>query len=136
MSASDPAPGLGVVLFDGDCAFCQRSIAILKKLDWLHRLHYQSAREVDHLPPCEEPLVQEKLIEEMHVVTPDRRRAYAGFRAFRWIAWRLPLTVLTAPLLYLPGVPWLGNKVYRWVAKHRFQLVPCNAGECKVPLKR
>jgi predicted DCC family thiol-disulfide oxidoreductase YuxK len=136
MSAPDPAPGQGVVLFDGDCAFCQRSIAILKKLDWLHRLHYQSARETDRLPPSTEPLVQEKLIEEMHVVTPDRRRAYAGFRAFRWIAWRLPLTMLIAPLLYLPGVTWLGNKVYRWVAKHRFQLVPCDAGECKVPLKQ
>jgi predicted DCC family thiol-disulfide oxidoreductase YuxK len=76
------------------------------------------------------------LIEEMHVVTPYGQHAYAGFRAFRWIAWRLPLTMLVAPLLYVPGVPWLGNKVYRWVAKHRFQLVPCDDGGCKVPLKR
>ena len=72
----------------------------------------------------------------MHVLTPDRRQAYAGYRAFRWIAWRLPLTWLVAPFLYLPGVPWLGNRVYRWVAKNRFNLVPCDDGGCKVPLKK
>src|SRR5262245_54459847 len=91
---ADPAPGKGVVLFDGDCAFCQRSIAILKKLDWFKSLHYQSCRETDRLPPSAVPLDAARMIEEMHVVTPSRQRAYAGFAAFRWIAWRLPLTAL------------------------------------------
>lgn len=132
---TDPAPGKGVVLFDGDCAFCQKSVGILRKLDWFGTLHYQSARDEEALPPSAVPLDAEAMLEEMHVVTPDRQRAYAGFRAFRWMAWRLPLTLLIAPLLYLPGVPWLGNTVYRWVARNRFKLVPCHNGECKVVLK-
>ena len=88
------------------------------------------------LPPSEVELDPHRLIEEMHVLTPDRRRAFAGYRAFRWIAWRLPLTWLVAPFLYLPGVPWLGNRVYRWVARNRFNLVPCDDGGCQVPLKK
>ena len=133
--AADPAPGQGVVLYDGDCPLCRRGVAILRKLDWLDRLHCQDARDTAKLPPSAVPLDPRKLLDEMHVVTPDRRRAYAGFRAVRWMAWRLPATVLIAPLLYLPGAAWLGGKAYRWVARNRFDLVPCHDGACHVPLK-
>ena len=40
--------GKAVVLFDGDCAFCQRSVRILKGLDWFHRLAFQNARDTAH----------------------------------------------------------------------------------------
>ena len=134
--AADPAPGKGIVLYDGDCPFCRRSVAILKRLDWLGRLHYQSARDVEHLPPSHVPLDPKRLLDEMHVLTPDRRHAYAGYAAFRWIAWRLPLGAPVAPFLYVPGVPAVGNRVYRWVAKNRMNLVPCTDGACPVHLKR
>lgn len=135
-ATADPFPGRAVVLFDGECAFCRKSVGILKRLDWFGRLAYQSGRELDRLPPSAEPLDPTRLVEEMHVVTPDRQHAHAGFNAFRWMAWRLPLTTLIAPLLYLPGVLWLGNRAYRWVARNRFHLVPCHDGVCQVPLKR
>ena len=122
-----PRAGQGIVLYDGACQFCRTSVDILKRLDWLQRLHFQSARDAEHLI-----LDRQRLLEEMHVLTPDRRHAYAGFDAFRWMAWRLPLTMPLAPLLYIPGVRWLGTKMYRWVAKHRFDLVPCSHGECRV----
>lgn len=131
---TDPAVGKGVLLFDGDCPFCRHSVAILKRLDWLGKLHLQSVRDRAHWPPSAVPLDEAKVIEEMHVVTPDRREAYAGFAAFRWVAARLPLTVPLVPLLYVPGALWLGNRVYRWVARNRFNLVPCAANACAVPL--
>ncbi|MGL6094369.1 MAG: thiol-disulfide oxidoreductase DCC family protein [Fimbriiglobus sp.] len=134
--AADPFPGRAVVLYDGQCPLCQRSVAILKKLDWLGRLAFQNGRDTEHLPPSAVPLVPQRLIEEMHLVTPDRQRVVAGFGAFRWMAWRLPLTLPLAPLAYLPGVPWFGNRIYRWVAKNRLNLVPCHDGGCRVPLKR
>ena len=134
--ATDPFPGKAVVLYDGDCPLCRRSVAVLRRLDWLGVFAYHSARDPDRLPPAHVPLDPDRLLEEMHVLTPDRRRAYAGFRAFRWMAWRLPLTAPLAPLLYLPGVPWLGNRVYLWVARNRLKLVPCRDGACQVPLKR
>lgn len=90
---ADPARGKGVVLFDGQCPLCQRSVRVLKRLDWLHRLHFQDCRDTANLPPSPVPLDPAKLLEAMHVVTPDRRRAYAGFAAFRWIAWRIPSTL-------------------------------------------
>ncbi len=121
------------VLYDGACPFCTFSVGILKKLDWLRKLHFQNARDTKHLPESDVPLVPKRLIEEMHLVTPGGKDVHAGFKAFRWMSWRLPATWLLAPLLYIPGIPWLGQKVYLWIAKNRFKLVPCKDGVCAIP---
>ena len=135
VEVADPAKGKAVVLYDGLCPFCQRAVRLLKRLDWLRQTHCQDCRDTAHLPPCAEPLEPKKLLEQMHVVTPDRKHALAGYRAVRWMAWRMPLTLPIAPLLYVPGVPWLGNKLYLWVAKNRYDLVPCDDGGCRLPLR-
>ena len=131
---TDPHAGKGIVLYDGVCPLCLRSVAILKTLDWFGRLHFQNCRDVKNLPASTVPLDAKKMLDEMHVLPPGRDRAFAGFSAFRWIAWRLPLLWPLVPFLYLPGVPWLGNKAYLWVAKNRFRLVPCKDGVCHVPI--
>ena len=107
---ADPARGKAIVLFDGQCPLCQRSVRSLKRLDWLRRLHFQDCRDTANLPRTAVPLNPERLLEEMHLVTPDRKRAYPGYRAFRWMAWRIPATWWLAPLLYLPGMRWLGTQ--------------------------
>jgi predicted DCC family thiol-disulfide oxidoreductase YuxK len=122
-----------VVLFDGACPFCRKSVGILQVLDWLNHLEFRNCRDTANLPESAVPLEPKRLIEEMHLVTPDRQSAYAGFAAFRWMSWRLPLLWPVAPFLYLPGMPWLGNKAYLWVAKNRFALVPCKDGVCELP---
>jgi predicted DCC family thiol-disulfide oxidoreductase YuxK len=68
----------------------------------------------------------------MHVLSADGRRVYHGFAALRWLAWRLPLLWPVAPLLYVPGVAGLGQRLYLWVARNRFRLVPCHGGVCTV----
>lgn len=122
----------GIVLYDGKCQLCRRSIRILKRLDWLKKIHCQDCRDIANLPVCEVPLGPEQMLEQMHVVAPDRKRSYAGFLAFRWMSWRLPLIWGIAPLLYLPGARWLGTKIYLWVASNRYHLVPCKDGVCSL----
>jgi predicted DCC family thiol-disulfide oxidoreductase YuxK len=124
-----------VVLYDGACPLCQRSIAMIKKLDWFKALAYQDCRDKTRWPESKVPLVLKDMLTEMHLVTADRKKVYVGFKAFRWMCWRIPLTALFAPFLYIPGIPWLGNKVYLWVAKNRFNLVPCKDGVCHLPPK-
>lgn len=120
------------VLFDGDCAFCRKSVDLLRKLDWNRRLDFVNVRDAEH-PLLANPAVgQAPLLEQMHVLTPDGARLHQGFGAFRWLAWRLPLFWPVAPLLYLPGVPALGQKLYLWIARNRFRLVPCHGGVCTI----
>jgi len=121
-----------LLLYDGECPLCQRSVAILKKLDWFKKIEYQNARLVDQLPQTDPPLVPQRLLEEMHLVRCKGWPICHGFGAFRWLAWRMPLLWLIAPFLYLPGLPWLGNRVYLWVARNRFKLVPCQDNACAI----
>ena len=130
-----PDADTAVVLYDGHCPLCLKSVAILKRLDWRRRLDYRDARDVEHLPASAVPLDAQRLLTEMHLLTPDRQRAYAGFAAFRWMASRLPLFWAVWPLLFLPGVPWLGRRIYRWVAKNRYNLVACHDGACALPAR-
>jgi len=133
MKPTIPTDKRAIVLYDGGCAFCQKSVSILKRLDWSRRLDYSDARDVEHLPESTVPLEPARLLQEMHLLTPGRDKAYAGFRAFRWIAGRLPLLRPLWPLLFVPGIPWLGQRLYRWVARHRYDIVPCHNGQCSVP---
>lgn len=125
----------GQVIYDGQCPLCLKSVALLRRLDWLGRLAYVNARDRDRLPAGAEPLNPAALLKEMHVLTPGGR-VYHGFAALRWMAWRLPLLWPVAPLLYVPGVPWLGQRLYLWVARNRFRLVPCHGGVCTLPPRR
>jgi predicted DCC family thiol-disulfide oxidoreductase YuxK len=122
-----------LVLYDGQCAFCLKSVALMRRLDWLGRLRYQNARDTPHLPPLDATIDPARLLQEMHLLVPGSGKVYHGFKAFRWLAWRLPLLWPVAPLLYVPGVAPLGQKGYLWVARHRFQLVPCHGGVCTLP---
>jgi predicted DCC family thiol-disulfide oxidoreductase YuxK len=124
------------VLYDGQCEFCRRSVRLLQKLDWRGRLHFADGRDPANLPPTPAPLDPRRLLEEMHVVTPDRRRVFHGFAAFRRIARLLPPLWPIVPFLYLPGVPWLGQRLYLWVARNRFHLIPCHDGQCQVLPKK
>ena len=133
-AASDRRQAL--LLYDGQCALCRKSVAQLRKLDWLGVVRYADARDRENLPVTEPPLNPERLLEEMHLVAPDGGRVYHGFGAFRWLAWRLPLFWPVAPLLYLPGVPTLGQRFYLWVARNRFRLVPCHGGVCTLPPRK
>lgn len=125
-----------VVLFDGQCAFCRKSVEILQRLDWCGRLRFQDARDPSGWPPSPVPLREERLMEEMHVVPLKGDRLYHGFGAFRWMAWRLPLLWPLAPFLYVPGVPNLGQRLYLWIAKRRYRLMPCHDGVCTLPPQR
>ncbi len=124
-----------ILLYDGDCPLCRKSVAILKRLDWFGIVHCQNARDTEHLPDSKVPLEPKRLLEEMHLVTPDREKVYHGFGAFRWLAWRLPPLWPVAPLCYIPGVPRIGQRLYLRVARNRFRLVPCQHGVCNVPQK-
>ncbi len=125
----------GTVFYDGACAFCRKSIALLQRLDWRGRLAFVNFRDQDN-PLLKAPvLAQARLVDEMHLLTPDGSRLYHGFGALRWLAWRLPALWLIAPFLYIPGVPALGQKAYLWVARNRFRIVPCHGGVCTIQRK-
>jgi predicted DCC family thiol-disulfide oxidoreductase YuxK len=125
-----------LVLYDGECPICRKTVSILKRLDWLHALRFHNCRDTAGIPPNTAHLDPARMIEQMHVLTPDRTTAYHGYRAGRWIAGRIPLLWPLYPLLFLPGMAKLGQRAYLWIARNRFHLMPCRDGVCTIPPKR
>ena len=95
-----------------------------------------NARDTDEPLLRQPPVAGAPLLDEMHLLTPSGTHLCHGFGAFRWMAWRLPPCWLIAPLLYLPGVPWLGQRIYLWIARNRYHLVPCRHGVCDIQQKQ
>jgi predicted DCC family thiol-disulfide oxidoreductase YuxK len=115
------------VIFDGGCGFCRRTIAVLRRIDVLHRVEFHDA--LNEWPVIERKfpsLNQSGCLDNFHMVTVDGDVAI-GFYAYRNLARLFPALWPIMPIMYLPGVPQLGRKVYAWVASRRHR------GGCPVP---
>ncbi len=107
------------VLFDGGCGLCTRTMAWLRRLDRQHLLRFVDINtEWEALVATYPWLSREACADAMHVIAPDGR-VTTGFDGFRTIVWVLTPLAPLAPFLHLPGVPFIGRRVYRYVASHR-----------------
>ena len=96
-----------VILYDSLCALCNQSVRIVKRLDWLHRFIYSDIQDWESVHARHPQLDREATLSAMHIVRPDGK-IYAGYEAIRQISRELPLFFWVYPLLYLPGVTWIG----------------------------
>jgi len=108
-----------IVLYDGDCGLCSRSAIVLSRLDLLRRVSFADMTANWDAIAAEYPSLDQAACDaEMHVLTGDGR-VYAGFNAWRALAWVIPAGWFLLPFLYLPGIPQLGRHLYRSVAARR-----------------
>ncbi len=116
-----PAGKRVAVVFDGACGLCQRTIAVLRRLDVLGRVEWLDAvhqwREVAARFP---QLDQGACLADMHGVSADGAIT-RGFDTYRMLAWVLPLGWVLLPMLYLPGVRPIGRRVYGAIAGQRLR---------------
>lgn len=107
------------LVYDGECDFCKSSLLVVRFFDVFQQITYIDSHDNTALETT--GVRFEDAEEAAYAVRPDGRQ-YAGFDAFRLVAWQLPATVLLAPFLYLPGVPQVGRRVYTWVKDNRSRL--------------
>lgn len=110
-----------LLLYDGKCGFCSSVAHALRRLDWRHRictLPYQ----VEGLPE-EVGSSREEAQRTAMVLSPSGRLWRAGGSAAASFDALLPFGFPLFRTLYLiPGLHWLGDRLYYWVSRHRRQL--------------
>ncbi|MBI3330934.1 MAG: DUF393 domain-containing protein [Candidatus Omnitrophica bacterium] len=130
--AAHAAHGRAVLLYDGRCGFCLESVRRLRVLDlfgWVDPLDFHAQPDLSRLAPA---LTPERCRSEMVLLEPNGRLS-GGFEAFARMTRRLPLLWGLAPLVHLPGANWVGTRLYRWVAAHRYLFhrnPSCAANQC------
>ena len=108
-----------LVLFDGGCGLCKKTVALIKRLDLVQRIRFMDAlRDWPEIHERFPDLNQNSCLTEMHVIAPSGRTA-TGFDGYRLLAWIVPFGWMLLPILYLPGVPAVGRRVYASIASRR-----------------
>jgi len=107
------------LVYDGECDFCRSSLLAVRFLDVFRQItfidsHDEAAREAAG--------VRFEDAEEAAIAVNPAGRQFAGFDAFRAIAFQLPATALLAPILYLLPIPQLGRRAYGWIKENRSRL--------------
>lgn len=110
------------VAYDELCVLCNRSVRVLRALDRGGRLTFHGATLGRGDVFERFPALAGADLDDAMWATDESGRAYRGFYAFRRIARALPLLWPLVPLLHVPGVPWLGERVYALVARNRSRL--------------
>lgn len=134
----DENAGVPVVIYDGNCAFCQ---------DQVHRLHGWSGKRLAFVS-LHDPIVAQRfpdlthdqLMKQMYVVTPDGR-AYGGADAIRFLSRHLPKLWWLFPLVHIPFSRPIVQWGYDWIARRRYRIRgrvdspsegDCATGSCEV----
>lgn len=118
------------IIFDGQCGFCIRSLKVVRALDIRGALRFHDANQPETLELFPE-LRGADLTEAMYARVQGEP-AHRGFYAFRRVLWSSPLMWPLIPLLYFPGVSFLGERVYAWVARNRKNF-GCESDLCPLP---
>ncbi|MGY8767231.1 MAG: thiol-disulfide oxidoreductase DCC family protein [Pirellulales bacterium] len=121
-----------LVIYDGDCRFCTRSVKTLFRLGGGSRLCFISL----HDPIVSErypDLTHARLMDEMVVIDLAGNR-YGGASAFRFLTRQLPGLWLLAPLMHIPFSLPVWSFCYRQIARirYRFGRNSCDGDSCKI----
>ncbi len=114
------------LIYDGDCRFCRRQVDLISGWDRADRL---SAVPFQGTDLGRFGVSREAAEKAMHLVSPSGA-VWSGAAAARELARLLPMLRPFAWLFRLPGVMFLAERVYRWIAerRHRFG---CDSAVCR-----
>jgi len=129
------SPRTLIVLFDGGCPVCRRTVRTLRRLDWFEHLQFADATDESVRHRVAPSLTLDVAMRQMHVVD-SRNRLYGGYAAQLQIGRRLPALWLTSVLGSLPGVKHIGSAVYRVIAANRRRQGVCSDELCSPQFRR
>jgi predicted DCC family thiol-disulfide oxidoreductase YuxK len=107
-----------MLVYDGGCGICGRTVTAIRAFALPSGVSYVNALDEASVNAAGVRIDHARLLEDMYVFAPDGR-AYAGYDAYRRLAWRVPILWPAIPILALPPVAGLGRRVYRHVAQGR-----------------
>ena len=119
-----------IVVWDGDCSFCKKSVWIAKKFDWFNRLIVISSNEIDGYEGQLESWDND-IEKGLFAKGVRSKESYVGFDGVRRMLWVMPLFWIVLPILYLPFIPTIGRYIYGWIARNRYRF-GCNSKGCQI----
>jgi len=105
------------IVYDNTCKFCTSAKLDIEKIDRKKKLKWTGISNFNYK---KYKLKKQDLLKEMYLI--DNKRIYKGYYAWKQISKKIPLLFPFYIISLIPGVDFLGNKIYKLVAKHRYDL--------------
>jgi predicted DCC family thiol-disulfide oxidoreductase YuxK len=124
-------------IYDANCVICRQSKRIVNALDWLHRVEFLDLQNWEVVNARYPALDWNAAFGQMHTMTPDGQMI-GGFKGVRALLRQLPLGFPIWLLLHIPGIDWIGEQVYKFIARNRYTInklvgAPvCENGACRL----
>ena len=115
------------LLYDGQCPFCRREVAWLKKRDRRDQLIVEDIAAPDFRAE-RYGLTQNQVMGAIHGILPDGR-AIIGLAVIREAYRAVGLGWIMAPTGWI-GLRWLADRLYRVFARNRVRLGHFVGGRC------
>lgn len=120
----------GKVLYDGYCPRCRASMAFLCSADPDHLIEPIDLNAAD-VSALDKRISKEAALKAMHII--DRKgNVSAGYDAVMALLSWIPAGRPLALIRYIPGVSWVGRRVYNTIASSRPRDVPCTDDVCGI----
>jgi len=119
------------IVYDGDCAFCTRSLRALQRLDGRGVMHLYDSHASELIAAKFPMLANADFDNAMFAVTADGS-VFRGYFAFKELLRKLPAAWPLLLLCDLPGASVIGPPIYAWVAHNRRRL-GCGSEVCELP---
>jgi predicted DCC family thiol-disulfide oxidoreductase YuxK len=99
---------------------CTFQMRLITWIDWFNAVE-PIALSSDTASRIAPQLQRQDLLEQIHLVS-TAGQIYRGARALRFIGMRIPLMIPLALILWIPGVIWVAQHGYMFVAHRRHTL--------------
>ena len=117
-----------ILIFDGDCAFCTRSVRALER--WVR--HRPTIEAWQRLDLDSLGVGRDECEAAVQWIAADGTRASGHHAVARTLIHGGKGWAVLGRFLLLPGVSWLAGRVYAWVARNRHRM-PGGTAECALP---
>lgn len=107
------------VLYDGACSLCRASANRLKRFDSGARLELLDLH--DPSAAIRFPQVNREEAMRLMQAVDNRGRIFSGADAWAHICLALPGWKWIAWLMLLPGIHFIAEKIYAWIARNRYR---------------
>ena len=111
------------LVYDGDCSVCSRNIRLINCFDLFERLELINFRNLDLSKDQNQDLEPQRANLAGKIKVIDSGKIYQGFAGFRILALALPIFWLFIPFLFLPGISFLGTRMYQYLNNYPIQKV-------------
>src|SRR3989338_5243464 len=104
-----------IIAYDNTCQFCTAAKRDMEKIDRKKKLKWVGISNFNYK---KYKLKKDDLLKEMYFIEDEK--IFKGYYAWKQIAKNIPLMYPIYLISLIPGVDFIGDKVYRAISRHRY----------------